>query len=163
MSYAPIEDHGVVGDTHTAALVATDGSVDFMCFPHFDSPSLFAALLDDERGGRFELAPMLDGVRHRQLYLPDTNILLTRFLSHDGVAEISDFMPVSSRGMRTTSCGASRRCAARCAAACAARRASTTRAPRTRRRRGQARWCSARSARTALALRLRGTVPLRGR
>jgi GH15 family glucan-1,4-alpha-glucosidase len=88
----PIENHGIVGDLRTAALVGLDGAVDFLCWPRFDSPSVFASLLDDEKGGRFELAPVLDGARHRQLYLPDTNILLTRFLSHHGVAEISDYM-----------------------------------------------------------------------
>ncbi|MFC0388264.1 glycoside hydrolase family 15 protein [Muricoccus vinaceus] len=90
----PIENHGIVGDLRTAALVGLDGAVDFLCWPRFDSPSVFASILDDERGGRFELMPLLDGARHRQLYLPDTNVLLTRFLSHDGVAEISDFMRV---------------------------------------------------------------------
>ena len=72
-----------------------DGSIDFLCFPRFDSPSIFGALLDDRRGGRFRLAPVLEDARCRQLYLPDTTILLTRFLSDAGVAEISDFMPVS--------------------------------------------------------------------
>lgn len=90
----PIENHGIVGDLRTAALVGLDGTVDFLCWPHFDSPSVFASLLDDERGGRFELAPVLDGARHRQLYLPDTNVLLTRFLSHHGVAEVSDYMGI---------------------------------------------------------------------
>jgi GH15 family glucan-1,4-alpha-glucosidase len=90
----PIENHAIVGDLHTVALVALDGSVDFMCFPRFDSPTIFAALLDSERGGRFSISPEFDRVRCRQLYLPDSNILLTRFLSADGVVEISDFMPV---------------------------------------------------------------------
>jgi GH15 family glucan-1,4-alpha-glucosidase len=88
----PIENHGIVGNLRTAAMVGLDGSIDFLCWPRFDSPSIFASLLDDERGGSFELIPMLDGARRRQLYLPDTNVLLTRFLSSDGVAEISDFM-----------------------------------------------------------------------
>ncbi len=94
MSYQPIENYGVIGDLHTVALVGMNGSIDFMCFPNFDSPSVFAALLDDEKGGRFSISPMLDGARHRQMYLPDSNILLTRFLSQGGVAEISDFMVV---------------------------------------------------------------------
>lgn len=89
-----IEDHGVVGDLRTAALVDLNGTIDFLCWPHFDSPSIFASLLDDKIGGSFQLAPVLDGARHRQLYLPDTNILLTRFLSEHGVAAISDFMPL---------------------------------------------------------------------
>lgn len=93
-NYKNIEDYGVIGDLHTAALVGYDGSIDFMCFPHFDSPSVFAALLDHRKGGRFLLAPVLPAARHKQLYLPDTNVLLTRFLSPEGVAEVSDFMPV---------------------------------------------------------------------
>ncbi len=94
MNYQPIEDYGVIGDLHTVALVGRTGSIDFMCFPSFDSPTVFAALLDHAKGGKFELAPVLNDVRHRQMYLPDSNILLTRFLSNDGVAEISDFMVV---------------------------------------------------------------------
>ena len=97
MSYQPIENYGVIGDLHTVALVGMDGSIDFMCFPHFDSPSIFAALLDDAKGGRFKIAPQFDDARHKQLYLPDTNMLLTRFLSDDGVAEVSDFMPVAEK------------------------------------------------------------------
>ena len=93
----PIEDHGVIGDLATVALVGLDGTIDFLCWPRFDSPSVFASLLDEGRGGHFTLAPELDDVRHRQLYLPDTNVLLTRFLSPDGVAEISDFMSLDVR------------------------------------------------------------------
>jgi GH15 family glucan-1,4-alpha-glucosidase len=95
MSYQPIEDYGIVGDLHTVALVGMDGSIDMMSFPHFDSPTVFAAMLDHRHGGRFRLAPVLEDARHRQLYLPDTNVLLTRFLSDEGVAEVSDFMPVT--------------------------------------------------------------------
>src|SRR5213594_3301890 len=94
MSYQPIENHGIIGDLHTVALVGMDGSIDFMCLPEFDSPSVFAALLDHRRGGRFQLAPLLDGARQKQLYLPDTCVLLTRFLASTGIAEVSDFMPV---------------------------------------------------------------------
>jgi GH15 family glucan-1,4-alpha-glucosidase len=90
-----IENHGVVGDLRTVALVDLNGTIDFLCWPRFDSPSVFASLLDAERGGTFELAPNLKEVRRRQLYLPDTNVLLTRFLSASGVAEISDFMTVT--------------------------------------------------------------------
>jgi GH15 family glucan-1,4-alpha-glucosidase len=90
----PIENHAIIGDLNTIALVALNGSIDFMCFPRFDSPSIFASLLDPERGGHFSIAPELDGARRRQLYLPDSNVLLTRFLSGAGVVEISDFMPV---------------------------------------------------------------------
>src|ERR1041385_9318900 len=99
MGYQPIENYGVIGDLHTVALVGMDGSIDFMCAPRFDSPSVFAALLDDKRGGRFRLAPLLEGAQQKQLYLPDTCVLLTRFLSDDGVAEISDFMPVEDAGV----------------------------------------------------------------
>lgn len=98
MAYQPIEDYGVIGDLRTTALVGSHGAIDFLCFPRFDSPTVFAALLDDARGGRFELAPVLDGARTRQLYLPDSNVLLTRTLSHDGVAEVSDFMPIYHAG-----------------------------------------------------------------
>jgi GH15 family glucan-1,4-alpha-glucosidase len=94
MSYQPIENYGVIGDLHTVALVGMGGSIDFLCAPRFDSASVFAALLDDERGGRFQLAPILEGARQKQLYLPDTCVLLTRFLSEEGVAEVSDFMPI---------------------------------------------------------------------
>jgi len=97
--YAPIEDYGIIGDLHTVALVGKNGSIDFLCLPSFDSPSVFAALLDADRGGRFQIAPRLDDAVHRQLYLPDTNVLLTRFLSDGGVAEVSDFMPVEDAGV----------------------------------------------------------------
>lgn len=96
--YQPIENYGVIGDPHTVALVGMDGSIDFMCFPEFDSPTVFGALLDREKGGRFQLAPVLEGAKQKQMYLPDTNILLSRFLSHEGVAEVSDFMPVEEVG-----------------------------------------------------------------
>ena len=96
--YAPIGDYGVIGDLYTVALVGMDGSIDFLCLPHFDSPSVFAALVDAERGGRFQIAPILEGAARKQLYLPDTNVLLTRFLDADGVAELSDFMPVEDVG-----------------------------------------------------------------
>src|SRR5215204_5894222 len=98
-TYAPIEDYGIIGDLHTVALVSKSGSIDFLCLPSFDSPSVFAALLDAERGGRFQIAPQLDDAVQRQLYLPDTNVLLTRFLSDGGVAEVSDFMPVEDAGV----------------------------------------------------------------
>ena len=94
VGYQPIENYGVIGDLYTVALVGMDGSIDFFAFPHFDSPTVFAALLDHHRGGRFQIAPRLGEARQKQLYLPDSNILLTRFLASEGVAEISDFMPV---------------------------------------------------------------------
>ena len=98
MDYEPIENYGVIGDLHTAALVSTNGSIDFMCFPRFDSPSVFAALLDHEKGGRFQIAPTTSGHKNRQRYFPDTNILLTRFLEESGVAEVSDFMAMEHLG-----------------------------------------------------------------
>jgi len=81
MAWTAIENHGVIGDQHTAALVGMDGSIDFMCFPCFDSPTIFAALLDPERGGRFKIAPVMNRVRPKQIYMPDSAILITRFLS----------------------------------------------------------------------------------
>jgi GH15 family glucan-1,4-alpha-glucosidase len=93
-SYQPIENYGVIGNLETVALVGIDGSIDFCCFPEFDSPSIFASLLDSEKGGRFSIAPVLQNSRPKQSYVPNTNILLTRFLSPDGVAEVIDFMPV---------------------------------------------------------------------
>ncbi|HEY4827514.1 MAG TPA: glycoside hydrolase family 15 protein [Solirubrobacteraceae bacterium] len=92
-TYLPIADHGVIGDLRTVALVATDGTVDWYCPPAFDSPSVFGSILDSEHGGHFRIAPVRDCAT-RQLYLPDTNVLITRFLSGDGVGEVQDFMPV---------------------------------------------------------------------
>ncbi|MBI4659187.1 MAG: glycoside hydrolase family 15 protein [Verrucomicrobia bacterium] len=94
MNYPPIENHGVIGNLHTVALAGMDGAIDFMCFPAFDSPSIFAALLDHQKGGKFQIAPIIAEARHKQIYLPDSNVLLTRFLSGEGVAEICDFKPV---------------------------------------------------------------------
>jgi GH15 family glucan-1,4-alpha-glucosidase len=96
MPYLPIEDYGVVGDLHTVALCGVNGSIDWLCFPAFDSPSVFGALLDDAKGGRFQIAPMDESCTYKQLYLPDTNVLVTRFLSEDGVGEITDFMAVDA-------------------------------------------------------------------
>lgn len=111
MAYQPIENYGVIGDLHTVALVGMNGSIDFFCTPEFDSPTVFAALLDDKKGGRFSIAPKMGGEsRQKQLYLPETNILLTRFLSNEGVAEVSDFMPLG--GERTGEDG-SRHCIVR--------------------------------------------------
>ena len=94
MAYQPIEDYGIIGDLHSVALVGKNGSIDFMCFPYFDSPTIFAAILDDKKGGRFALAPIEKDPNLKQIYLSDSNILLTRFLFKDAVAETSDFMPV---------------------------------------------------------------------
>src|SRR4029453_14687498 len=100
--YAPLGEYGIIGDLHTVALVGMDGSIDFLCLPYFDSPSVFAALVDSERGGRFQLPPVLGSPTRKQLYLPDTNVLLTRFLDAAGVAEVSDFMPVEDTGQAHT-------------------------------------------------------------
>lgn len=95
LAYPPVEDHGLIGDLQTAALVSTDGTVDWFCAPRFDSPSIFAALLYPQSGGHISLRP--DGTDYvaRQLYLPGTPILITRFLSTDGVGEVIELMPVT--------------------------------------------------------------------
>ena len=98
MAYHPIENYGIVGDLHTVALIAENASIDFMCFPRFDSPTIFAGLLDQDKGGCFKIHPILEQVRHKQLYLPDSNVLVSRFLSEQGVAEVSDFMSVEEVG-----------------------------------------------------------------
>jgi GH15 family glucan-1,4-alpha-glucosidase len=92
--YPPIAEHGLIGDLQTAALVTTDGTVDWWCCPRFDSPSVFASLLDHDNGGRFRIGPEGDDYVTRQLYFPDTAILITRFMTPDGVGEVIDFMPV---------------------------------------------------------------------
>jgi len=98
MAYQPIENYGVIGDLHTVALVGLNGSLDWLCFPSFDSPSVFAAILDDRKGGRFRIAPAASNATAKQLYWPDTNVLVTRFLSPDGVGELIDYMPVDEPG-----------------------------------------------------------------
>ena len=94
MTYKPIEQYGLIGDMHSAALVGTDGSIDWCCFPRFDSPSVFAALLDDRNGGRFLIAPATLHTLLDQAYLPGTNILVTRFTTPTGELAVTDFMPV---------------------------------------------------------------------
>jgi GH15 family glucan-1,4-alpha-glucosidase len=94
MSYKPIEDYGVIGNMHTAALVGLDGSIDWFCYPRFDSPSLFAAILDHKKGGHFRISPTEPHTAHKQFYWPDTNVLVTRFLTADGVGQVIDYMPV---------------------------------------------------------------------
>ncbi len=98
MGYEPIENYGLIGDLSSVALVGMNGSIDYMCFPEFDSPSIFAALLDDKKGGSFQITPSLPGARQKQSYLPDSAILRTRFLCPGGVAEISDFMVIGKKG-----------------------------------------------------------------
>ena len=86
----------MIGNMQTAALVSTDATIDFFCYPEFDSPTVFAALLDGgESGGSFSISPQLPAIQSKQIYLSGTNMLVTRLLSDDGVAEITDFMPVS--------------------------------------------------------------------
>ena len=98
MAYEPIQDYGIIGDLRTAALISRTGSIDWLCLPRFDSPSVFSALLDDKKGGSFRISTEGEGVNYKQFYWPDTNVLITRHLTPDGVGEITDFMPVSDGG-----------------------------------------------------------------
>jgi GH15 family glucan-1,4-alpha-glucosidase len=91
-----IENHGIIGDMRSAALVADTGSIDFLCWPDFDSPSIFTALLDTPDAGIFQLAPVLPDARRQQLYLPETNVLMTRWIAKDAVVEVTDLMPIAS-------------------------------------------------------------------
>ncbi|WP_374007387.1 glycoside hydrolase family 15 protein [Leifsonia sp. LS-T14] len=93
--FPEIDDHGMIGDLQTVALVSTEGSIDWFCAPRFDSPSLFASLLDREKGGYFRIHALGDGMRVKQMYFPHTAVLITRFMSVDGVGEVIDFMPVA--------------------------------------------------------------------
>ena len=94
MSYRDISACGVIGDLHTVALVSRDGAIDWCCLPSFDSPSVFAAILDDQKGGYFRLC-VAARAKRRQMYLPETNVLVSRFLSEQGVGEVVDFMPIA--------------------------------------------------------------------
>lgn len=96
-SYLPIADYGIIGNLHTTALISIKGSIDFLCLPRFDSPSVFTQLLDAGKGGCFSFICQDDNTNFKQLYLPGTNILVTRFLSKDGIAEITDFMPIAKK------------------------------------------------------------------
>lgn len=101
MKYQPIENYGIIGNMYTTALVGMNGSIDWFCFPNHDSPSVFAALLDENKGGYFKIAPLRNNVNYKQIYWPETNILVTRFLGDCGVGEIIDFMPVGrEKGQR---------------------------------------------------------------
>ncbi len=95
--YPNISDHGLIGDLQTAALVSTDGTVDWFCCPRFDSPSVFASLLDADKGGYFRVAPDSRDCLTKQLYFPGTAILITRFMTEAGVGEVTDFMPIAGR------------------------------------------------------------------
>jgi GH15 family glucan-1,4-alpha-glucosidase len=94
MPYQPLINYSIIGDLNTVALISIEGSIDFMCFPSFDSPSIFTALIDKEKGGSFSISPKKSGSTFKQMYLPDTNILFTRFLGKESVGEIIDHMPV---------------------------------------------------------------------
>jgi len=98
MTYQPIENYSMIGDMHTVALIGINGSIDWLCIPHFDSPSVFSAILDDQKGGRFRIAPTDNNVTYKQFYWPDTNVLITRFLAPHGAAELTDFMPIEMTG-----------------------------------------------------------------
>lgn len=97
-AYLPIEDYGIIGNMKTVALVSLAGTIDFMCFPDFDSPSIFASLLDKNDGGSFAVVPQFESFKTKQLYIPGTAILLTRFFSDDGISEVTDYMPVHGFG-----------------------------------------------------------------
>ncbi len=94
MSYQPIENYAIIGNMRSAALVGLNGSIDWFCFPHFDSPSIFASILDDKKGGYFKIAPVDQSSKCKQYYWPDTNVLITRFYNAEGIVEITDYMPV---------------------------------------------------------------------
>lgn len=96
MPYQPIENYGIIGNLRTAALIAKTGSIDWFCFPHFDSPSVFGAILDYKKGGHFRISPTSAEISRKQVYVPDTNVLITRFLAEAGVGEIIDYMPLSA-------------------------------------------------------------------
>lgn len=100
MSYLPIESYGIIGDMRTVALVGMNGSIDWFCFPHFDSPSVFATILDHKKGGHFKISPADSEVTYKQFYWPETNVLITRFLSADGVGEITDYLTAPEPGGR---------------------------------------------------------------
>ncbi len=101
MTYQPIENYGLIGDMRTVALVGTNGSIDWLCLPRFDSPSVFGALLDDQKGGYFRIAPTDEDAKCKQLYWPSTNVLITRFLLDDGAAELTDLMPLGEGSTHT--------------------------------------------------------------
>jgi len=94
MSYQAIEDYAIIGNMRSAALVGRNGSIDWYCFPHFDSPSVFASILDHRKGGHFRIAPLEPRSTCKQYYWPDTNVLITRFYNPEGIVELIDYMPV---------------------------------------------------------------------
>ena len=94
MAYQPIENYAIIGNMRSAALVGLNGSIDWFCFPHFDSPSVFASILDEKKGGHFRISAMDPKSKYKQYYWPDTNVLITRIYNEDGIVEITDYMPV---------------------------------------------------------------------
>lgn len=94
MGYQSIDSYGIIGNMRTTALVGPNGSIDWFCFPNHDSPSVFAALLDEQKGGFFHITVAMEDTSQKQFYWPETNVLVTRFLSDEGVGEVVDFMPV---------------------------------------------------------------------
>ncbi|MFF7140460.1 MULTISPECIES: glycoside hydrolase family 15 protein [Streptomyces] len=98
--YLPIAEHGLIGDLRSVALVGSNGTIDWYCVSSFDAPSVFASILDADRGGSFELTATVPG-RTKQFYFPDTNILITRFFTEDGVGEVQDFMPIGEKAVET--------------------------------------------------------------
>ena len=129
-SWPPIAEHGLIGDLQTAALVATDGTINWWCTPRFDSPSVFGSLLDPANGGHFRIAPETDDYVVRQMYFPDTAIVITRFMTPDGVGEVIDFMPIEEPHRATDrhrlAAGSARCPGSRCDSSSSARRGSTT-------------------------------------
>src|SRR5690349_432065 len=97
-----IEDYALIGDTQTAALVGKNGSIDWLCWPRFDSDACFAALLGDESNGHWQICPKTDKVRITRRYRPNTLILETRFETADGAAVLADFMLRRGVGSRIT-------------------------------------------------------------
>ncbi len=100
MSYQPIENYGLIGNMRSTALIGLNASIDWFCHPRHDSPSIFAALLDSQKGGHFKIESTVSQDNHKQFYYPETNILITRFLCDCGVGEVVDFMPLGNSTVR---------------------------------------------------------------
>jgi GH15 family glucan-1,4-alpha-glucosidase len=159
--YLPIAEHGLIGDLRTAALVGTDARIDWLCLPRFDSPSVFGALLDAERGGAWRIVPVCEVVSRQQFYFPDTNILVTRMLTEHGMVEVQDFMPV----LREHDPGHRQRLVRRVAGVRGRMRMRVEIAPRMdygrARHRAERRPDGVRFSSPALTLEVRGTTGLR--
>ncbi|UZO80093.1 glycoside hydrolase family 15 protein [Aquimarina sp. ERC-38] len=96
-SYYAIEDYGIIGNCKTTALIHKTGSIDFFCFPNFDSPTLFSRLLDHKKGGFFHTQPQIENATIHQTYIQNTNVLLTRYISKEQLVDIIDFMPFDGK------------------------------------------------------------------